>query len=93
MEDMEIKQIIRKIAKLTDHNAHTQAVIELAKMTGNSKLIKIANAVLTIHENTSNGGIPKRIQEYRDTELQNEIMSAIKQKYGDAVADELYSAL
>ena len=82
-------QIIEKIAKLTDRNDHTAAVIELATFLNDTKCIKKLQAVETIH--TIEGSMPSEISKYRDTILKD-LTDKFKSKYGQDAAKELNGA-
>jgi hypothetical protein len=63
----EVFAISKKIAKLTDKNDHTTAVIELAKFLKDTKSIKKLEAIEVIHK--VEGSIPLEISKYRDNIL------------------------
>ena len=82
-------QIIEKVAKLTDRNDHTGAVIELATFLNNTKAVKLIQAIETIH--TIEGSMPSEISKYRDNILKD-LMNKFKSKYGSDAAKEVNGA-
>ena len=88
-ESLDTKQIVAKIAKLTDRNDHTRAVLELATFLNDTKSIKKLQAVETIH--TIEGSMPTEISKYRSSVLQD-LMDKFAKKYGSAPAKELNGA-
>ena len=77
-ESLDTKQIVAKIAKLTDRNDHTRAVLELATFLNDTKSIKKLQAVETIH--TIEGSMPTEISKYRSSVLQD-LMDKFAKKY------------
>ena len=63
----EVFAVSKKIAKLTDRNDHTTAVMELAKFLKDTKAIKKLEAIEVIHK--VEGSIPYEISKYRDNIL------------------------
>ena len=82
-------EIIEKIAKLTDRNNHTTAVIELATFLNNTKAVKLLQAIETIHD--IEGSMPTEISKYRSSVLQD-LMDIFAKKYGSDAAKELSKA-
>ena len=82
-------QIIEKVAKLTDRNDHTGAVIELATFLNDTKSVKLLQAIQTIH--TIEGSMPSEISKYRDSILKD-LMNKFKSKYGSDAAKEVNGA-
>ena len=88
-ESLDTKQIVAKIAKLTDRNDHTGSVLELATFLNDTKTVKLLQAIQTIH--TIEGSMPSEISKYRDNILKD-LMSKVKSKYGSDAAKELNGA-
>lgn len=88
-ESLDTKQIVAKIAKLTDRNDHTGSVIELATFLNDTKSVKKLQAVETIH--TIEGSMPTEISKYRSSVLKD-LMDKFKSKYGSDAAKELNRA-
>ena len=88
-ESLDTKQIVAKIAKLTDRNDHTRAVLELATFLNDTKSFKKLEAVDTI--NTIEGSMPSEISKYRDSILKD-LMNKVKSKYGSDAAKEVNGA-
>jgi hypothetical protein len=88
-ESLDTKQIVAKIAKLTDRNDHTGSVIELATFLNDTKSVKKLQAVETIH--TIEGSMPTEISKYRSSVLQD-LMDKFAKKYGSDAAKELNGA-
>jgi hypothetical protein len=88
-ESLDTKQIVAKIAKLTDRNDHTASVMELATFLNDTKSVKKLQAVETIH--TIEGSMPTEISKYRSSVLKD-LMDKFKSKYGSDAAKELNGA-
>jgi hypothetical protein len=88
-ESLDIKPIVARIAKSTDKNEHTGAVMELAVFLNDTKSFKKLEAVDTIH--TIEGSMPSEISKYRDSILKD-LMSKVKSKYGSDAAKEVNGA-
>lgn len=82
-------EIIEKIAKLTDRNDHTGAVIELATFLNDTKALKLLQAVETIH--TIEGSMPTEVSKYRSS-ISKDLRDKFKSKYGQDAATELNGA-
>jgi hypothetical protein len=83
-------EIIKKIAKLTDRNDHTGAVIELATFLNNTRAIKLLQAIETIHK--IEGSMPTEISKYRSS-ISKDLKDNFKSKYGADASKELNRAL
>ena len=88
-ESLGTKQIVAKIAKLTDRNDHTGSVMELATFLNDTKSVKKLQAIETIH--TIEGSMPTEISKYRSSILKD-LMDKFKSKYGQDAAKELNGA-
>jgi 5,10-methylene-tetrahydrofolate dehydrogenase/methenyl tetrahydrofolate cyclohydrolase len=82
-------EIIKKIAKLTDRNDHTGAVIELATFLNNTRAIKLLQAIESIHK--IEGSMPTEISKYRSS-ISKDLQANFKSKYGADAAKELNRA-
>jgi hypothetical protein len=92
-DDENIKEIdifVKKLEHLTDINAHTVAVIEIAKFLKNERNIKIAKSLLEIH--TAIGFIPPDILKYRDDFLED-MLNDIREKMGEEVCEKIRGSL
>lgn len=88
-EARDATEIIEKIAKLTDRNDHTGAVIELATFLNNTRAIKLLQAIEMIHK--IEGSMPMEISKYRSSILKD-LQTNFKSKYGADATDELKGA-
>lgn len=88
-EAANVDKVVDKLTKLTDSNAHTEAVVELAKFVGDKKWIQIAQAIETIHD--AEGSIPVAIVKYR-TEITDRLLNAVGHKMGTEVKKQLSAA-
>ena len=88
-ESLDIKPIVAKIAKLTDRNDHTAAVIELATFLNNTRALKLLQAIKTIHD--IEGSMPIEVSKYRSSILKD-LEDKFKSKYGPDAAKELNGA-
>ena len=71
--------VIKRIAKMTDNNDHTGALIELAKLLGNTRTVKILTAIETIHDTEQH--LPSHIGEYR-AEIRDRLMDDVRKRFG-----------
>ena len=78
-QDAEVLALSKKIAKLTDRNEHTVAIMELAKFLKDSDSIKLLEAIQIIHK--IEGSIPQEIIKYRSKILAN-LMDKLGDNYG-----------
>ena len=88
-ESLDTKQIVARVAKSTDKNDHTGAVMELSVFLNDTKSFKKLEAIETIH--TIEGSMPSEISKYRDNILKD-LMNKFKSKYGSDAAKELNGA-
>ena len=87
--DSDIDSLVKKIAKMTDDNAHTYSVLELAKFLKNTKSIKVLTAFNELHK--LYGSMPHQLGELRDFELK-ELLKQATEKYGKEISDKIKSA-
>ena len=88
-ESLDTKQIVAKIAKLTDRNDHTGSVIELATFLNDTKSVKKLQA--DKRQVAVNNQLTSVISKYRDSILKD-LMSKVKSKYGSDAAKEVNGA-
>lgn len=89
-EAVDVDKVADKLTKLTDNNAHTEAVIELAKFVGDKKWIKITQAIEAIHD--AEGSLPIELSKYR-TEITTRLINAVGFKMGSEAKKKIASAL
>lgn len=80
---------VKKIAKLTDINFHSEAVVAGAKLVGDKKLEQIAAAIVKIHE--LEGHMPTDLMSYRSS-IRQRVMEVAKQKFTPEQVDQLNGA-
>lgn len=88
--DTNIQSAIDKMAKLTDDNQHTEALIVLAELVGMKKEVKILKLIQQIHQ--LEGHLPSTLGHYRRETSQN-VHDKARRKFGKEVYDKIYSAL
>lgn len=84
-----IEPIIKNIKDLTDKNDHNGAAMALAKMTGDKSYIEQMQKIQRYHE--LKGHMPQSLIKYR-TAIVNNLLTQVKNKYGDKVAKQLHNA-
>ena len=80
---------IKLIAKMTDNNNHTGALIELAKLLGNTRTVKILTAIETIHDTEQH--LPTHIREYRE-EIRERLMDDVRKRFGIVTLTKIMDA-
>jgi len=80
---------IEKIAKLTDSNNHTEAALELAKLIGNKKWIKVLESIDDIQDAV--GHLPSEIGQYRNSVL-TQLFTEAEKKFDKITYNELRQA-
>lgn len=80
---------VKEIAKLTDNNNHTEALIEGAKMVGATKLVKKLELVFKLQD--LEGHMPVGLREYRD-QLSKELDSLAKRDMSDEEFESFHGA-
>jgi hypothetical protein len=88
-ESLDTKEIVARVAKATDKNDHTGAVMELSVFLNDTKSFKKLEAIETIH--TIEGSMPSEISKYRDSILKD-LINKFKSKYGQDAVKELNRA-
>lgn len=86
----DVEPVVKKIAAHTDRNAHTEALIEIAKFINNKKLEKILNGILELH--LEMGHMPPELQALRSN-IGKELMQLVDRKYGKDVLKQIHDAL
>jgi hypothetical protein len=84
-----VKKSIQKIEKYTSANDHSYAVLELAKLIGNQKYIKIVKHIDEIH--SLEGHLPQHLGKYRK-EIKDELLDLATKKFDDETYADIYSA-
>ena len=88
-ESLDTKEIVARVAKATDKNDHTGAVMELSVFLNDTKSFKKLEAIETIH--TIEGSMPNELIKYRSSILKD-LVSKVKSKYGSDAAKEVNGA-
>lgn len=81
--------ILKKLERMTDQNAHTEAVVLLAKVVGNRKYLGAAEGIMKIHE--SLGSMDYDVSKFRSNLLEW-ILQDAERVFGKDVADKLHGA-
>ena len=87
-ESVNVEPIVKKIEKLTDRNAHTEAVLEFAKFMKMGAFENILNSMLDMQKEF--GHTPKELMDLR-TNIYNELMKQCQSKYGKEVSSQINS--
>jgi len=82
-------KIIKKLERMTDQNAHTEAVVLLAKVVGNRKYLGAAEGIMKIHE--SLGSMDYDVSKFRSNLLEW-ILEDAERKFGKEIALQLHGA-
>ena len=77
---------IKLIAKMTDNNDHTGALIELAKLLGHTRTVKILTAIETIHDVEQH--LPSHVGEYR-MEISDRLMDDASKRFDKATFQKI----
>jgi hypothetical protein len=88
-KDVDVSDLVKKIEKHTDRNAHTEAVIELAKFLKEKSMENILNSIMDIHMEMKS--MPAELSKLRSNIL-DELMKLIKNKYGNDIYKQINSA-
>jgi len=88
-KDVDVSDLVKKIQKHTDRNAHTEAVIELAKFLKEKSMEKILNSIMDIHMEMRS--MPAELSKLR-TQILDELMKLVKNKYGNDIYKQINSA-
>jgi hypothetical protein len=88
-KDVDVSDLVKKIEKHTDRNAHTEAVIELAKFLKEKSMENILNSIMDIHMEMKS--MPQELSKLRSNIL-DELMKLIKNKYGNDIYKQINSA-
>lgn len=88
--DVDVSDLVKKIEKHTDRNAHTESVIELAKFLKQKKFENILNSIMDIHMEM--GSMPAELSKLRGNIL-DELMKMVRNKYGNDIYKQINSAL
>jgi hypothetical protein len=88
-KDVDVSDLVKKIEKHTDRNAHTEAVIELAKFLKEKSMENILNSIMDIHMEMKS--MPAELSKLR-TQILDELMKLVKNKYGNHIYKQINSA-
>ncbi len=88
-KDVDVSDLVKKIEKHTDRNAHTEAVIELAKFLKEKSMENILNSIMDIHMEMKS--MPVELSKLR-TQILDELMKLVKNKYGNDIYKQKNSA-
>ena len=80
---------IKRIAKMTDNNNHTGALIELAKLLGNTRTVKILTAIETIQDVEQH--LPTHVARYRQ-EISDRLMDDARKRFDKATFQKIQAA-
>jgi hypothetical protein len=89
VKDVDVSDLVKKIEKHTDRNAHTEAVIELAKFLKEKSMEKILNSIMDIHMEMKS--MPAELSKLR-TQILDELMKLVRNKYGNDIYKQINSA-
>jgi hypothetical protein len=89
VKDVDVSDLVKKIEKHTDRNAHTEAVIELAKFLKEKSMENILNSIMDIHMEMKS--MPVELSKLR-TQILDELMKLVKNKYGNDIYKQINSA-
>jgi len=82
----DFSQAIKRIAKLTDENSHTEALIELAQLMESKYYADILRHIKEIH--ALEGSLPSKLKEYR-----HEVYLSLLAYADGQTTDEQYQAI
>jgi len=80
---------VQELVDLTDGNDHSGAVLALAKMLKHTQYVKIASAIVQIHN--AEGSMPDSISTYR-SQILKKLLAVVEQKYGNEVRNQVHGA-
>lgn len=87
--NVDVSDLVKKIEKNTDRNAHTEAVLELAKFLKEKSMEKILNSIMDIHMEMKS--MPAELMKLRG-QILDELLKLAKNKYGNDIYKQLNSA-
>jgi hypothetical protein len=87
--NVDVSGLVKTIAKHTDRNAHTEAVIELAKFLKQKKFENILNSIMDIHMEMRS--MPQELMKLRQ-QILDELMKLVRNKYGNDIYKQINSA-
>jgi hypothetical protein len=87
--NVDVSSLVKTIEKHTDRNAHTEAVIELAKFLKQKKFENILNSIMDIHMEMKS--MPQELMKLRQ-QILDELMKLVKNKYGNDIYKQINSA-
>ena len=89
LSNPDVSGLVKTISKHTDRNAHTEAVIELAKFLKEKKMENILNSIMDIH--LEMGSMPVELSKLRG-QILDELMKLVRNKYGNDIYKQINSA-
>jgi len=89
VKDVDVSDLVKKIEKHTDRNAHTEAVIELAKFLKEKSMENILNSIMDIHMEMKS--MPVELSKLRG-QILDELMKLVRNKYGNDIYKQINSA-
>jgi hypothetical protein len=87
--NVDVSGLVKTIAKHTDRNAHTEAVLELAKFLKQKKFENILNSIMDIHMEMRS--MPQELMKLRQ-QILDELMKLVRNKYGNDIYKQINSA-
>jgi hypothetical protein len=87
--NVDVSGLVKTIEKHTDRNAHTEAVIELAKFLKQKKFENILNSIMDIHMEMKS--MPMELMKLRG-QILDELMKMVRNKYGNDIYKQINSA-
>jgi hypothetical protein len=87
--NVDVSGLVKTIEKHTDRNAHTEAVLELAKFLKQKKFENILNSIMDIHMEMRS--MPQELMKLRG-QILDELMKLVRNKYGNDIYKQINSA-
>jgi hypothetical protein len=87
--NVDVSGLVKTIEKHTDRNAHTEAVLELAKFLKQKKFENILNSIMDIHMEMRS--MPQELMKLRQ-QILDELMKLVRNKYGNDIYKQINSA-
>jgi uncharacterized membrane protein YgaE (UPF0421/DUF939 family) len=88
-KNVDVSDLVKRIEKHTDRNAHTESVLELAKFLKEKKMENILNSIMDIHKEM--GSMPSELSKLRG-QILDELLKFVKTKYGYDIYTQINSA-
>jgi hypothetical protein len=87
--NIDVSSLVKTIEKHTDRNAHTEAVLELAKFLKQKKFENILNSIMDIHMEMKS--MPQELMKLRQ-QILDELMKMVRNKFGNDIYKQINSA-